>query len=144
MNKQEMQLKMANGNVLNFRFDMGTARVIKEITGKDPMKETWGEDWWEYSVAIFTASYIRACKIYKVPPAYTVDELRDLYDELDMKSAIEFIKAFNGTMSVQATPETVNAIKEAEIIQQEQNSMIGESAKIVTAQSPSEATVPNP
>lgn len=114
MTKQDLQLTMADGQVLNFRFDMGTARVIKELTGVDPMKDSIPGDWWESAAAIFSAAYLRACKVYKTPPAYTYEDLKDLYEQLDINGALEFIRGFNAVMTVKITPETAAAIKEAE------------------------------
>lgn len=112
--QKDVTMKMADGTILNLRFDMGTARKIKELSGVDPMGNIDTEDWYDYAATTFAAAYMRACKVFKTAPALTVAELKDYFDELTMNEAVQLMQSFNGAMTVVATPEVVAALKEAE------------------------------
>lgn len=96
-------IKLFNDQIVNLRFDLGTARIIKDISGNDPISTDVTKDIDDIGSVIFLSGIKRFNQLYKQPQGDSDEYLKELYYTLDRADALRIISSFNAAMSVKKT-----------------------------------------
>jgi hypothetical protein len=100
--KQLVLESVALGTV-DLRFDLGTVRILKELTGADAIKgDTVTEDDNEAAAAkIYLAAHLRAVQLRKDKPVHSNGDVLEAFYELDLKTVIKVVNAFNSVTALE-------------------------------------------
>lgn len=120
-------IKLFNDELINLRFDLGTARILKDLSGADPIAEGGIRDVNDTGSVIFLAGYKRYNFLFRTLPKFTDEEVKELYFTLDQADALLVISSFNASMSVKKT--TAEELIEQTIQSVSKNAPEGESEK---------------
>lgn len=98
-------IKIASGETVALRFDLGTSRIFKGITKIDPISnEADVISFEEQAAKIFLAAYKRAFAVSKTVQPLTDEEAQELFYELELSDAVDIVKSFTAAMSVKPDP----------------------------------------
>lgn len=115
---------------LDLRFDVGTARMLRDLTKEDPLlkEEKTETDSTETIAWIFLAAYKRGLAVKKLPSIYSDEVIRESAYELTMAESIDVVSMFNAALSVPLSPEAKAAL-EASKKEESQTEKAPEAAK---------------
>lgn len=103
--------KNAQGEVINLRFDLGVARLVKQISGADLLQGA-NIAYDELGSIILAAAHQRYCYVHKQEQKYTTAELKEFFYEFDMTQATQLFIWFNESQKVKADPIEISKITE--------------------------------
>lgn len=102
---QEITLTTVAGVKMRLRFDIGTARTLKDLTGIDIIAGDALQTDPSVPPNIFLACYKRGCTLYKKEPELTDEECLESYYELTTGEVVKIINLFRDAISGERTKD---------------------------------------
>lgn len=97
------------GVVFNLRFDLGTARIVKQLSGSDIFKEGFAGDTIEVAANIFLAGYKRYTQFNKQDQVMSDEDILNYYYALNIERITEITAAFTSALTVITSVKKVNS-----------------------------------